>query len=68
MMNLILVQNDLYIVEYGLLSKCSETVWMKLLEKDEKKSEVSLDDILNSDYSFDEEETNFIIKEKDELN
>ena len=63
-----LFQNDLYIVEYGLLSNCSETVWMKLLEKDEKKSEVSLDDILNSDYSFDKEETNFIIKEKDELN
>ena len=63
-----LFQNDLYIVEYSLLSKCSETVWMKLLEKDDKKSEVSLDDILNSDYSFDEEETNFIIKEKDELN
>ena len=55
-------------VEHSLLSKRSEAVWMKLLEKDGKKSEVSLDDILNSDYSFDEEETNFIIKEKDELN
>ena len=38
------------------------------IRKGWKKSEVSLDDILNSDYSFDEEETNFIIKEKDELN
>ena len=51
-----------------MLSKCSENVWMNLLEKDDKKREISLDDILNSDYSFNEEEINFIIKEKDELN
>ena len=63
-----LFQNDIYIVEYSLLSKCSEKVWMNLLEKDDKKSEISLDDILNSDYSFNEEETNFIIKEKNKLN
>ena len=63
-----LFQNDLYIVEYSLLSKCSENVWMNLLEKDDKKREISLDDILNSDYSFNEEEINPIIKEKDELN
>ena len=37
---------------------------MNLLEKVDKKSEISLDDILNSDYSFNEEEINFIIKEK----
>ena len=36
-----LFQNDLYIVEYSLLNKCSETVWMKLLEKDDKKSQIS---------------------------
>ena len=63
-----LFQNDLYVVEYNLLSKCSEKVWMNLLEKVDKKSEISLDDILNSDYSFNEEEIDFIIKEKDELN
>ena len=63
-----LFQNDLYIVEYSLLSKCSEKVRMNLLEKDDKKSEISLDDILNSDYCFNEEEINFIIEEKDELN
>ena len=63
-----LFQNDLYIVEYSLLSKCSENIWMNLLEKDDKNRELSLDDILNSDYSFNEEEINFIIKEKDELN
>ena len=63
-----LFQNDLYIVEYNLLSKCSEKVWMNLLEKVDKKSEISLDDILNSDYHFNEEEIDFIIKEKDELN
>ena len=33
-----LFQNDLYIVEYSLLNKCSETVWMKLLEKNDKKA------------------------------
>ena len=25
-----LFQNDLYIFEYSLLSKCSQTVWMKI--------------------------------------
>ena len=40
---------------------------MNLLEKIDKKSEVSLDDILNTDYSLNEEETDFILKEKDEL-
>ena len=33
-----LFQNDLYIVEYNLLSKYSEKVWMNLLEKVDKKS------------------------------
>ena len=31
-------QNDLYIVEYSLLSKCSKKVWMNLLEKVNKKA------------------------------
>ena len=63
-----LFQNDIYIVEYNLLSKQWEKVWMNLLEKFDKENEISLDDILNSYYSFNEEEINFIIKEKDELN
>ena len=62
-----LFQDDIYIVEYSLLNKCSEKVWTNLLEKVDKKSEVSLDDILNTDYSLNEEETDFILKEKDEL-
>ena len=62
-----LFQGNIYIVEYSLLSKCSEKVWTNLLEKVDKKSEVSLDDILNTDYSLNEEETDFILKEKDEL-
>ena len=40
---------------------------MNLLEKVDKKSEISEDDILNSDYSFNEVEINYIIQEKDEL-
>ena len=59
-----LFQNDIYLVEYKLLSKCSEKVWKELLEMVDKKSDISLDEVLNSDFSLNEEELDFIIKKK----
>ena len=60
-------KNDLYIVEYKLLSKCSEKVWNSLLKKDNEKNDLSIDDVLNADYSISEEEANYINTNKNEL-
>ena len=62
-----LYKNDLYIVEYKLLSKCSEKVWNSLLKKDNEKNDLSIDDVLNADYSISEEEANYINTNKNEL-
>ena len=55
-------KNDLYIVNYKLLEKCSLFVWNNLMKKDTDK-----DEIINEDYSIDEKELEYIIKNKQEL-
>ena len=62
-----LFQIDLYIVEYRLLSKCSEKVWNSLLKKDNENNDLSLDNVFNADYSIIEEEKNYINMQKNEL-
>lgn len=63
-----LFEEDLYIVEYRLLSKCTEKLWLSLLKKDNNnQKDIILDDILNSEYSLEDEEIDFIKKNKEEL-
>ena len=60
-----LYKDDLYMVEYKLLSKCSETLWDNLLKKEFKDDKTShMEDILNNDSSLNEEEINFINEHK----
>ena len=64
-----LYKDDLYMVEYKLLSKCSETLWDNLLKKEFKDDKAShIEDKLNNDSSLNEEEINFINEHKEELN
>ena len=44
-----LFKDDLYIVEYKLLSKCFKNLWDNLLEKDNYEKDELLEDILNSE-------------------
>ena len=61
-------KDDLYIVDYKLLNKCSENLWMNFIEKDKKnKKDLLIEDILNSEESIKEEELDFINKNKDEF-
>ena len=63
-----LFEEDLYIVDYRLLSKCTEKLWLSLLKKDNNnQKDIILDDILNSEYSLEDEEIDFIKKNKEEL-
>ena len=55
-------KNDLYTVNYKLLEKFSLFVWNNLMKKDTDK-----DEIINEDYSIDEKELEYIIKNKQEL-
>ena len=61
-------QNDEYMVEYNLLYKCSDKLWNDLLKKININNRDSmLEDILNSNNSFNEEELEFISKHDEEL-
>ena len=61
-------KNDEYIVEYNLLYKCSDKLWNDLLKKNNIHNRDSmLEDILNSNNSFNEEELEFISKHDEEL-
>ena len=63
-----LFKNDLYMVEYKLLSKCSEKLWLDLLEKDDNsENELILDEILSRKPFFNSEELNFINEHKNEF-
>ena len=62
-------QNDEYIVEYKLLYKCSDKLWLDLLKKNNIHNRDSqLEDIMDSNSSFNEEEMEFISKHDEELN
>ena len=64
-----LYKDDLYMVEYKLLSKYSETLYDNLLKKKFKDNKTShLEGILNNDSYLNEEEINFINEHKEELN
>lgn len=63
-----LFKNDLYMVEYKLLSKCSEKLWLDLLEKDDNsEKELLLNEILSRKPSFNNDELNFINEHKNEF-
>ena len=55
-------KNDLYTVNYKLLEKCSLFVWNCIMKKDTNK-----DEIINEDFSMDEKELEYILKNKQEL-
>ena len=63
-----LSKNDLYMVDYKLLTKCSENLWNSLLNKNNKdtKNEI-MDNIFDNEISLSEEEFDFIKKQKEEL-
>ena len=62
-------QNDEYIVEYKLLYKCSDKLWLDLLKKNIIHNRDSqLEDIMDSNSSFNEEEMELISKHDEELN
>ena len=64
-----LFENDVYLAEYKLLSKCKEDVWLKLLKRDlENDKSLIIEDILSEDISVSDEEKEFIEKHIDELN
>ena len=60
--NIKLYKGDLYYVDYKLLQKCSLFVWKNMLNKDGKNT-----DIIKENDSIDEEEFDYIIKNKEEL-
>ena len=55
-------------VDYKLLTKCSENLWNSLLNKNNKdtKNEI-MDNIFDNEISLSEEEFDFIKKQKEEL-
>ena len=58
-----------YIVEYKLLYKCSEKLWKELFEKHNIHNRKSnLEDIMNNNSSYNEEEIEFISKYNEDLN
>ena len=60
--NIKLYKGDLYFVDYKLLQKCSLLVWKNMLNKDGKNT-----DIIKENDSIDEEELDYILKNKEEL-
>ena len=64
-----LYENDIYMVDYRLLSKCSHQAWNKLLAKDLNNNlDSNYDDILDSEGSLEETEIDFINNNKNEFN
>jgi hypothetical protein len=64
-----LFENDIYLAEYNLLSKCTEEVWIKLLKRDLKSDKpLNIEDILSENISVSDEEKEFIEKHLEELN
>ena len=55
-------------VDFKLLTKCSENLWNSLLNKNNKdtKNEI-MDNIFDNEISLSEEEFDFIKKQKEEL-
>ena len=63
-----LSKNDLYMVDFKLLTKCSENLWNSLLNKNNKDTKVEMmDNIFDNEISLSEEEFDFIKKQKEEL-
>ena len=63
-----LSKNDLYMVDFKLLTKCSENLWNSLLNKNNKDTKVEMmDNIFDNEISLSEEEIDFIKKQKEEL-
>ena len=64
-----LSKDDEYIVEYKLLYKCSDKLWIELLEKHNiHNRESKLEDIMNNSSSYNEKEIEFISKPDEEFN
>ena len=62
-------KDDEYIVEYKLLYKCSDKLWIELFEKHNIHNRKSnLEDIMNNSSSYNEEEIEFISKYNEEFN
>ena len=63
-----LSKNDLYMVDFKLLKKCSENLWNSLLNKNNKDTKVEMmDNIFDNEISLSEEEIDFIKMQKREL-
>ena len=62
-------KDDEYIVEYKLLYKCSDKLWIELFEKHNIHNRKSnLEDNMNNSRYYNEEEIEFISKYNEEFN
>ena len=64
--NMNLKENDLYLVSYKLLYKCSEEAWNKNINKNENIIED--DEIIDNNYYIDEAEEEYIKENNSEFN